>query len=87
MVIECCVDFIDELSPIGVPISRYDGRRKEKGTLGKKSNIHILESKIRRANFRILQNSSLVAPYMDEHMNIVRSENIGSLRPELHVIT
>ena len=39
--------------------------------------MHIPESEIRKANFTILQNSSLVAPYMDEHMNIVRSENIG----------
>ena len=72
-----CVDFIDELSPIGVPISHYAGRLKVKGTLGKKSNMHISESEIHRANFTVLQNSSLVAPYMDEHMNIVRSENIG----------
>ena len=72
-----CVDFIDELSPIGVPISRYDGRLKGKGTLGKKSNMHIPKSEIHRANFTILQNSSLVTPYMDEHMNTVRSENLG----------
>ena len=70
------MDFIDELCPIGVPISCYDGRLKGKDTLGKKSNMHIPESEIRRANFTVLQNSSLVAPYMDEHMNIVRSENI-----------
>ena len=76
-VIEFCVDFIDELSPIGVPMSRYDGRLEGKGTLGKKSNMHIPESEIRKANFTILQNSSLVAPYMDEHINIVRYENIG----------
>ena len=69
--IEFCVDFIDELSPIGVPMSRYDGRLEGKGTLGKKSNMHIPESEIRKANFTVLQNSSLVAPYMDEHINII----------------
>ena len=37
--------------------------------------MQIPESEIRKANFTILQNSTLVAPYMDEHMNIVRSEN------------
>ena len=47
-VIEFCVDFIDELSPIGVPMSRYDGRLEGKGTLGKKSNMHIPESEIRK---------------------------------------
>ena len=74
-VIEFCVDFIDDLNPIGVPMSRHEGRLKGKGILGKKSNMHIPESEIRKANFTVLQNSSLVAPYMDEHMNIVRSEN------------
>ena len=74
-VIEFCVDFIDDLNPIRVPLSRHEGRLKGKGILGKKSNMHILESEIRKTNFTDLQNSSLVAPYMDEHMNIVRSEN------------
>jgi hypothetical protein len=35
-VIEFCVDFIDELAPIGLPISRHEGRLRGKGTLGKK---------------------------------------------------
>ena len=74
-VIEFCVDFIDDFNPIGVHMSRHEGRLKGKGILGKKSNMHIPESEIRKANFIVLQNSSLVAPYMDEHMNIVRSEN------------
>ncbi|KAK1630781.1 hypothetical protein QYE76_005096 [Lolium multiflorum] len=36
-VIEFCVDFIPDLKPIGVPESRYEGRLRGKGTLGKKS--------------------------------------------------
>ena len=58
-------------------MSRHEGRLKGKGILGKKSNMHIPESEIRKANFTVLQNSSLVAPYMDEHMNIVWSKNRG----------
>jgi hypothetical protein len=38
-VIEFCVDYIPDLSPIGVPESRYEGRLSGKGTLGKKSRI------------------------------------------------
>ena len=34
-VIDFCVDFIDDLKPIGVPESRYEGRLNGKGTLGK----------------------------------------------------
>ena len=60
---------------IRVPMSCHEGRLKGKGTLWKKSNMQIPESEIRKANFTVLQNSTLVAPYMDEHMNIVRSEN------------
>ena len=72
---EFCVNFIDDLSPIGVPMSLHEGRLKGKDTLGKKSNMQISESKIHKANFTVLQNSTLVAPYMDEHMNIICSEN------------
>ena len=35
-VIDFCVDFFDDLKPIGVPESRYEGKLNEKGTLGKK---------------------------------------------------
>ena len=34
-VIEFCVNFIDDLNPIGVPMSRHEGRLKGKGILGK----------------------------------------------------
>jgi hypothetical protein len=52
-VIQFCVDFIDDLSPIGVPMSRHEGRLKGKGTLGKKSNMHITDNEIRKANFTV----------------------------------
>ena len=35
-VIEFYVDYIDELRPIGVPLSRHEGRLSGKGTLGRK---------------------------------------------------
>ena len=65
-VIEFCIDFIEDLSLIGVPMSRHEGKLKGKGTPGKKSNMHIPKSEIHKANFTVLQNLSLVAPYMDE---------------------
>jgi hypothetical protein len=34
-VIEFCVDFIDELSPIGLPVSRHEGRSRERAHQGK----------------------------------------------------
>jgi hypothetical protein len=53
-VIEFCVDFIDDLSPIGVPMSCHEGRVKRKGTLGNKSNMHIPDNENRKANFTVL---------------------------------
>ena len=38
-VIEFYVDFIPDLKPIGVPLSRYEGRLWGKGTIGKKATI------------------------------------------------
>jgi hypothetical protein len=39
-VIEFCVDFIDDLKPIGIPKSWYEGRLRGKGTLGKKVHVY-----------------------------------------------
>jgi len=74
-VIDFCVDFIPDLDPIGLPVSHHEGRLKGKGTLGKKSVMDIPYSEISQANFTVLMNSSKVAPYIDEHMNILRSAN------------
>ena len=56
-------------------MSHHEGRLKGKGTLGKKCNMNISCSEFSQANFTVLQNSSKVAPYIDEHMNIIQSEN------------
>ena len=44
-VIEFYVDFIDDLIPIGVPMSRHEGRLKGKGILGKKSTQKVKSAK------------------------------------------
>ena len=72
-VIEFCFDYVDELCPIGVPLSRHEGRLIGKGTLGRKSvncNDHAMLSK---AQLTVLQQSALVAPCMEEHKQMVRS--------------
>ncbi|WVZ57977.1 LOW QUALITY PROTEIN: hypothetical protein U9M48_008299 [Paspalum notatum var. saurae] len=76
-VIELCTDYIDELKPIGVRLSRYEGRLEGKGTLGKKVMIcsdHVLFD---RAHFTVLDHSTLVAPYMEEHKKILHDEYPG----------
>ena len=74
-VIEFCVDYLSDLNPIGLPVSHHEGRLKGKGTLEKKCNVNIPCSEFSQANFMVLQNSSKVAPYIDEHMNIIWFEN------------
>ena len=76
-VIEFCVDFIPGIKPIGLPESRHEGRLSGKGTLGRKSIICRVGHSFTQAHYTVLHNSSLVAPYIQMHKNIVRSENPG----------
>jgi hypothetical protein len=75
-VIEFYVDFIPHLKLIGVPESWHKGRLSGKGTLGKKHPI-IWMGIFTQAHYTVLQNSTLVAPYIEEHNNIVCSKNLG----------
>ena len=61
-VIELCFDYINELKPIGLPLSCYEGRLTGKGTLGK--NVIRCSDRVLfdKAHFTVLQHSSLVAP-------------------------
>ena len=66
-VIDFCVDFIDDLKPIGVPESRYEGRLNGKGTLGNKSHVCTDDFSFKKVHYAVLQQSSLVDPYIEEH--------------------
>jgi hypothetical protein len=73
-VIEFCVDFIPDLDPIGVPESRHERRLSEKGTLEKKTYIGTEDNYFNKAHYTVLQNSSLVDPYIKAHKDLLRSE-------------
>jgi hypothetical protein len=79
-VIEFCVDFIHDLKPIGIPESRHEGRLGGKGTLEKKTTYSMDGHSFTQAHYTVLHNSTLVAPYIEEHKNIVCSQNPG--KPE-----
>src|SRR3954468_4587216 len=72
-VIGFCVDFIPSLKKIGLPQLRYEGRLTGKGKLGKDSIICRDGHSWSKAHYTVLQNSTLVAPYVDEHKNSLRS--------------
>jgi hypothetical protein len=74
-VIEFCVDFLPDLKPIGVPESRYEGRLIGKGTLGRKATVCMDGHLFTQAHYIVLHNSTVVAPYIERHENILRFEN------------
>jgi hypothetical protein len=76
-VIEFRVDFISDINPIGVPKSRHEGRLSGKGTLGKKTYIGKGDDYFNKAHYIVLQNSSLVDPYIETHKNLLQSEFPG----------
>ena len=73
-VIGFCIDFIPGLKKMGLPKSRYQGRLNGKGTLGRDSIICRDGYSWSQAHYIVLQNSALVAPYMEEHKNILSSK-------------
>ena len=72
-VIEFCVDYVDELCPIGVPVSRHERRLIGKDTLGRKSVNACDHATLSKTHLTTLQQSALVDPYMEEHKQLVRS--------------
>jgi hypothetical protein len=76
-VIEFYIDFIPDLNLIGVPQSRHEGRLSGKGTLGKKAIIRTDEDSFCKAHYTVLQNSSLMVPYIEKHKNILLSDIPG----------
>jgi hypothetical protein len=76
-VIEFCVDFLPDLKLIGVPKSQYEGRVTGKGTLGRKAMVCMDGHSFTQAHYTILHNSTVVAPYIKRHKNILCFENPG----------
>ena len=54
--------------------SRYEGRLSGKGTLRKKSHVCTDDDSFKKAHYAVLQQSSLVDPYIEEHKKILTSE-------------
>ena len=74
-VIEFFIDFIPDLKPIDVPKSWHNGRLGGNGTLGPKQIICMDVHSLTQEHYTVLQNSALVALYMDEHKNFLRSKH------------
>jgi len=75
-VIEFCIDFINRIKSIGAPISRHEWRLQGKGTLGKNTSLSTDTDLFHKAHLLVLQQSSLVAPYIEEHKQILYSQHL-----------
>jgi hypothetical protein len=74
-VIEFCVDFVDSIDSIGVPVSRHEGSLLGKGTIGRKACFSNDTDLLNKAHLAFLQQSTLVTPYIEEHKQIISSQN------------
>jgi hypothetical protein len=74
-VIEFCVVFVDSIDSIGVPVSRHEGRLLGKGTVGRKACLSNDTDFFNKSHLAVLQQSTLVTPYIEEHKQIISSQN------------
>ena len=73
-VVDWCLDYIDPTNPIGIPKSRHEGRLAGVGILGEKT-FNPNPDAFRQAHFLVLQHTSEVSPYIDEHKQQLLEEN------------
>ena len=74
-VIDFYVDYMD-LKPIGVPVSRHEGRLQGKRTLGEKTTLVRDRASFTEAHFTVLQHSIVVTPYIEMHKNMLRTKHL-----------
>ena len=75
-VVEFCIDYMEQLNPIGVPTSRHEGRLDGKGTIGRKSIIADFDT-LSKAHFTVLHHMNEVEPHIQVHKDVLRRENPG----------
>jgi hypothetical protein len=75
-VIEFCTSYLEGVKSIGVPESRHSGKLEGVGGVGMKIIAPSRES-LQLAHFVVLTHMTCLAPYVTEHMNILRSTYRG----------
>jgi hypothetical protein len=69
------VDFVYSIDLIGVPVSRDEGRLLGKCIIGRKACLRNDTNLFNKAHLAVLQQSTLVTPYIEEHKHIISSQN------------
>jgi hypothetical protein len=67
-VTECCIEYMKDGNPIGVPVSQHHGRLSGKGTKGHKSFIDVTYQRVCEAHFSIMQQLAVMRPYIEKHL-------------------
>ncbi|XP_071741136.1 uncharacterized protein [Rutidosis leptorrhynchoides] len=73
-VIDFCNDYLEGVRSIGVPEPRHQGRLHGVGTIGKKF-VYDDKNYIQQAHFTVLQHMVSIAPYIQQHMTLLKSNN------------
>lgn len=73
-VIEFCIDYMD-LNPIGLPVSRHEGRLRGTGTLGLRSFRCNDNTSCTQAHFAVLNHSEVAHEYIGMHKAKLLEEN------------
>ncbi|XP_071704533.1 uncharacterized protein [Rutidosis leptorrhynchoides] len=73
-VIEFCTNYMDGFKSVGIPQSRHEGRLSGQGTLGHKTGYSNVAD-YQEAHFNVLQHTTSIDPYIQEHMSLLRQQN------------
>jgi Domain of unknown function (DUF4218) len=73
-VIEFYTSYLEGVEPIGLPKSQHEGRLQGVDTIGYKLVTVGLELR-QKAYLNVLQQLAIVAPYVNEHLAVIRENN------------
>ncbi|XP_071704872.1 uncharacterized protein [Rutidosis leptorrhynchoides] len=73
-VIEFCTNYMDRFKSAGIPQSQHEGRISGQGTLGRMTGYSNVAD-YHEAHFTVLQHTTSIDLYIQEHMSLLRQEN------------
>ena len=76
-VVECYQDYLVDNKGIGLVASRHSGRLEGKGTRGRKTFTDSAYKEVASAHFSVLHQLEVMTPFINQHIYIIRVENLG----------
>ncbi|XP_071687958.1 uncharacterized protein [Rutidosis leptorrhynchoides] len=73
-VIKFCTNYMDGFKSVGIPQSHHEGRQAGQGTLGRKTGYSNVAD-YQEAHFNVLQHTTSIDPFIQEHMAFLRQQN------------